>query len=148
MLHGWTEYAERPLGVSRLIPHDVSPDRLLDLLESGATVGIAFDVPGAAPTPFLGRSVALSGGVATLAFRTGAKVLPMILERHGTRLDLLMLEPLDPADHRDLRSLRAAIARVFETRVLARPEIVELAFFPSPLVSEGVPSWISGDRRG
>jgi lauroyl/myristoyl acyltransferase len=147
VLHGWTEYAERPLGVSRLIPSDIDPERLLDLLESGATVGIAFDVPGAAPTPFLGRSVSLSGGAATLAFRTAAKVLPMITERHGARIDLRMLEPLDPADHRDLRSLRAAIARGFEPRVLARPEIVELAYFPSPLVSEGVPSWISsGDQ--
>jgi lauroyl/myristoyl acyltransferase len=146
VLHGWTEYAERPLGVSRLIPHDIGADRLLALVESGATVGIAFDVPGAAPTPFLGRSIVLSGGVATLAYRSGARVLPVVLERHGPRLDLRMLEPLDTADYRDLRSLRAAVARVFEPRVLARPEDVELAFFPSPLVSEGVPAWISGDR--
>jgi lauroyl/myristoyl acyltransferase len=140
LLHRRVEYGERPLGASRLIPSDGRPERLVDLLESGESVGIAFDVPGNAPTPFLGRSVALSGGAATLALRTGAKLLPVIPERHGARLDLRMFEPLDPSDHRDVRSLRAAITEIFEPLVLARPEIVELAWFPSPLVTEELPA--------
>lgn len=140
ILHLRREYAEKPLGWSRLIPNDVRPERLLELLESGASVLIAFDVPGSAATPFLGRSVALSGGPATLAFRTGAKVVPVVPERHGSRIDLRILEPLDPADYRDLRSLRAAIARTFEPIVLAKPEIIELAWYPSPLVTEAVAS--------
>jgi lauroyl/myristoyl acyltransferase len=139
ILHLRTEYAEKPLGWSRLIPSDAKPQSLVELLESGASILIAFDVPGTAATPFLGRSVALSGGPATLAFRTGVKVLPVIPERHGSRYDLRMLKPLDPADYPDLRSLRAAIARTFEPIVLAKPEMVELPWYPSPLVNE-VPS--------
>ncbi|MGH2915003.1 MAG: hypothetical protein ACRDMX_08445, partial [Solirubrobacteraceae bacterium] len=128
------------LGRGRLIPNDTEPERLIELVASGATVGIAFDVPGSAATPFLGRSVALSGGPATVAFRTGCKVLPVITERRGARIDLRMLAPLDPADHRDLASLRVAIARTYEPFVVARPEIVEIAWYPSPLVTEAVSS--------
>jgi lauroyl/myristoyl acyltransferase len=130
------EYGERALGADRLIPNDAPPERLVELVEGGATVGIAFDVPGSAATPFLGRSVALTSGPASLAFRTKAKVLPVITERHGTRMQLRMLEPVDPADHRDVRSLRAAIARTYEPLIVAKPEIVELAWYPSPLVTE------------
>ena len=49
-----------------------------------------------------------------------------------------MLEPLDPADYRDLRSLRAAIARVYEPFVMEKPEIVEVPWYPSPLVTEAL----------
>ena len=135
-VHMRKEYGEKALGSSRLIPSNAGPERLIELVESGETVMIAFDAPGSAATPFLGRSVVLGGGPATVAFRTGAKVLPMIPERHGTRIDLRMLEPLDPADYRDLRSLRAAIARTFEPLVLAKPEMVEIPWFPAPLVTE------------
>lgn len=134
------EVGERALGADRLIPNDAPPERLVELVLEGATVGIAFDVPGSAATPFLGRSVALTSGPASLAFRTKAKVLPVIPERHGTRMDLRMLEPLDPADHRDLRSLRAAIARTYEPLILAKPEMVEVAWYPSPLVTEALTS--------
>ena len=134
--HMRVEYAEKALGPERLIPNNADPERLRELVERGASVGIAFDVPGSAATPFLGRSVALTGGPATLAFQTKAQVLPVISERHGTRIDLRMLEPLDPADYRDLRSLRAAIARVYEPFVVKRPEIIEVAWYPSPLVTE------------
>lgn len=128
-------YAEA-LGPGTAIPATTPPERFVELLESGRSVLIAFDVPGSAATPFLGRSVALAGGPATLAFRTGARVLPMLPVRHGTRIDLWMFEPLDPADYRDAHSLRVAIAGVFERLVLANPEIVDFAWYPSPLVTE------------
>jgi hypothetical protein len=51
-----------------------------------------------------------------------------------------MLEPLDPADYRELRSLRVAIARTYERIVLAKPEAVEVAWYPSPLVTEALTS--------
>lgn len=134
------EYGEKALGVGRMIPNTTKPQRLIKLVEQGETVGIAFDVPGSAATPFLGRSVALSGGPATLAFQTKAKALPVISERHGARIDLRILEPLDPTDYRDLRSLRVAIARTYEPFVLAKPEVVEVAWYPSPLVTEALTS--------
>ena len=111
--------------------HRAARDYWSNSWSAGSPSLIAFDVPGSAATPFLGRSVALSGGPATLAFRTGTKVLPVLPERHGTRIDLRMFKPLDPADYRDLPSLRAAIARVFEQLVLAKPEIVEFGWYPS-----------------
>jgi lauroyl/myristoyl acyltransferase len=129
-------YGERALGADRLISNTAPPEELVELVEAGATVGIAFDVPGSAATPFLGRSVSLTSGPASLAFRTRAKVLPVITERHGTRLDLRMLPPLDPADFRDIGALRAAIARTYEPLVIRRPEMVEVAWDPSPLVTE------------
>jgi KDO2-lipid IV(A) lauroyltransferase len=142
-LHLRTEYAEA-LGTARLIPSDARPERLIELVESGASVLIAFDVPGSAATPFLGRSVALTGVPATLAFRTGANVLPMIPERHGSRIDLRILEPLDPTDYRDSLSLRVAIARIFELIVLEKPEMVDFSWYPSPLVTETLTSQIEG----
>jgi hypothetical protein len=51
-----------------------------------------------------------------------------------------MLEPLDPADYRDLRALRVAIARTYEAFVLEKPEVVEVAWYPSPLVTEALTS--------
>jgi hypothetical protein len=130
------EYGERALGSHRLISNSAPPEEIVQLLEDGATLGIAFDVPGSASTPFLGRSVSLTSGPATLSCRTRAKVLPVITERHGTRMDLRMLTPLDPADFGDVRSLRAAIARTYEPFLIDKPEIIELAWSPSPLITE------------
>jgi hypothetical protein len=139
-LHLRREYLEKPLGGSRIILSDGPPERPLRLLEAGNSLMIAFDVAGSAATPFLGRSVALAGGPATLAFRTKSPVIPAIPQRHGTRIDLRFLSPIDPADHEDPRSLRAAIAGAFEPEVLAHPESVELPWFPSPLVTETPPA--------
>jgi lauroyl/myristoyl acyltransferase len=136
ILHLRREYAEKPLGRSRLIPSDADPERLVALLEAGESIMMAFDVPGSAATPFLGRSVALSGGLATLAMRTNARVLPLLPERRGSRIDVRLFPPLEPGDFRDARELRGAIARIFEQLVLAKPEIIELPWVPSPLVTE------------
>jgi lauroyl/myristoyl acyltransferase len=141
-LHRRREYIEKALGSSRVLLSDGPPERLLELLGAGETIGIAFDVHGSAATPFLGRSVALAGGVATLPFKTNAMVLPAVAERDGIRIHVRLLPPIDPSDHREPRGLRAAIARAFEPVVLARPEAVELAFTPSPLVTEAPLSMI------
>ena len=133
-------YLEKRLGGSRIILSDGPPERPLRLLEAGNSLLIAFDVAGSAATPFLGRSVALAGGPATLAFRTKSPVIPAIPQRQGTRIDLRFLSPINPADHEDPRSLRAAIAGAFEPEVLAHPESVELPWFPSPLVTETPPA--------
>jgi lauroyl/myristoyl acyltransferase len=141
--HRGREYFEKPCGAERALPSDGAPERLLELLRAGENILIAFDVPGSAATPFLGRSVALAGGVATLPFKANAMVIPAVPERHGTRSHLRLLPPIDPGDHRDPRSLRAAIAQTFEPVVLARPEAVGLTFVPSPLVTEAPPSGVT-----
>jgi hypothetical protein len=137
------EYIEKALGKSRVLLSDGPPERPLELLRAGESLGIAFDVQGFAATPFLGRSVALSGGVATLALKANAMVLPAVAERHGTRIHVRLLPPIDPGEYGDPRLLRAAIAQTFEPIVLASPEAVELAFVPSPLVTEAPPSSVS-----
>ncbi len=138
-LHRRREYGEKVMPRSRIILSDAPPARLLELLETGASMAIAFDVPGWAATPFLGRNIVLGGGPATLAFKTKSKVLPVVPVRRGAGLDLRMLPPLDPSDYPDLRALRVAIAQVFEALVLAHPESVELPWLPSPLVNEVPP---------
>lgn len=132
------DYAEAQ-GRDRVILSDGPAERLITLLERGESLFIAIDVPGSAATPFLGRSVALDSGPATLAFRTGVKVLPMIAERNGSHVDLRIFEALDPADFRDSLSLRVAMASVFERLILEKPEIVDYAWYPSPLVTEVPP---------
>lgn len=147
LLHRRREYGEKPLGNPRLISTEGRPGRLPELLAAHESIAIAFDAPGRAATPFFGRLVALGGGAASLAFSTGSRVVPVVPERHGTRLDLRFYPPLDSADHEDAKSLRAAIARTFEPIVLARPEAIELAWYPSPLVTEVQPQPATDDRK-
>jgi hypothetical protein len=137
--HRRIEYGVKPLGNHYLISTDGRPERLPELLAAGHPVAIAWDAPGRAATPFLGRMIAVGGGGPALAFGTGVKVLPVVPERHGTRIDLRFHAPLDATDYPDARSLRAAIAATFEPIVLERPQEVELAWFPSPLVTEPQP---------
>jgi hypothetical protein len=147
LLHRRREYGEKLFDESRLLAADERPARLLELLQGGASMAIAFDVPGWAATPFLGRNVALGGGPATLSFKANANVLPVIAERHGSRLDLRLLPPLDPNDFADLRSLRVGIAQTFEALVLGQPEAVEMAWHPSPLITEVAPQRLASSRR-
>ncbi|HLY51361.1 MAG TPA: lysophospholipid acyltransferase family protein [Solirubrobacteraceae bacterium] len=135
------EYTQKALG-ARALPADSDPGQLLELLNRGESVAIAFDVAGFAATPFLGRTLSLAGGPATLAIKAKARVLPAVCERHGSRIDLRFLPPLDPADYQDPRSLRAAIAKTFEQIVISRPESVELHRIPHPLVA-AVPPQVS-----
>jgi lauroyl/myristoyl acyltransferase len=140
LLHQRREYGEKVVGTDRMISTGGRPARLLELLERGESLVIAFDAPGFAATPFLGRTIALGGGVATAAFRTKARLLPIVPERHGARLDVRLYPPIDPLDFADARALRAAIAAAFEPVVVERPQTVELAWHPHPLVTAFDPS--------
>ncbi len=135
----WTlrlrDYAQA-LGPGTAIPNDEPAERFLEVLERGDTLLIAFDLPGSAATPFLGRSVALTGAPATLAFRTGARVLPILPLRDGSHVVVNMYEPLDATHYRDASALRAAIAQVFEQLLVEHPDNVDYTWYPSPLVTE------------
>ncbi len=137
--HRRIAYGVKPLGNPRLISTEGRPERLPELIAAGNPIAIAFDAPGRAATPFLGRKIPIGGGGPALAHGMQCKVLPVVPERHGTRIDLRFHPPLDATDYPDARSLRAAVACVFEPIVLARPEQVELAWFPSPLVTDAPP---------
>jgi KDO2-lipid IV(A) lauroyltransferase len=136
LMHRRRAYGERVLPMDHIVLATGRPERLKELVEAGEVVAIAFDAPGRAPTPFLGRTVGFGGGAPRLALETGAKVLPAVPERHGSRLVMRFYPPIDPAEHSDTTSLRAAIAAAFEPIVLARPEAVELAWIPCPLITE------------
>jgi lauroyl/myristoyl acyltransferase len=145
---GRREYGVKLFGASRLISSEGPPERLLELLTAGETVAIAFDVGGSSTVPFPGRSITLSGGIGTIAVKTEAVVLPVVPERHGSRVDVRLLPPIDARDHPDAQAVRVAIARTFEPVVLERPEAVELAWYPSPLVTEAPPSVWHGAMSG
>jgi lauroyl/myristoyl acyltransferase len=136
LLHRRRAYGEKALGLDHVVVSTGRPERLKELVEAGEVVAIAYDAPGRAPTPFLGRTVGFGGAATRLALETGCKVLPAVPERHGTRLVLRFYPPIDAAEHTDSGSLRTAIAGAFEPIVLARPEEIELAWNPSPLITE------------
>jgi lauroyl/myristoyl acyltransferase len=74
-------------------------------------------------TPFLGGSLRLARGVAWLAARTAAPVLPLSLtsEPHA-RYRLAIHAPLAAVTHQTERSLLEALTSVLEREVVARPE--------------------------
>ena len=112
----------------------VKPETLGGIVLGGGAVLLAWDAPGRAATPFLGRNIPVGGAAARLAFETKVPVLPVVPERRGTRLSAHFLDVIEPADHADHRSLREAVARAFEPVMVERPASVEMAWHPSPLV--------------
>jgi hypothetical protein len=145
LLHLRTAYLDRTLGPPRVLSSAGRPERLKALVEGGEVVAIAFDAPGRALTPFLGRTVAFGGAGVRLALETGCKVLPAIPERHGTRLTLRFYAPVDATEHEDATSLRAAVARAFEPIYVKRAHEVELAWIPSPVITEAADPNRAGD---
>ena len=136
LLHRRVAYGEKVFPMDHILLANNRPQRFAELLEAGEVVAVAFDAPGRAATPFLGRNVGFGGAPARLAFDTGSKVLPVVPGLEGTQLSMRFYPPLDPAQFEDHTALRAAIAGVFEPIVLAKPETVELAWIPCPLVTE------------
>jgi len=136
LMHRRVAYGENVLPMDHIVLATSPPQRFLDILAAGEVVAVAFDAPGRAATPFLGRTVGFGGAPARLAFETGAKVLPAVPELEGTQLTMRFYPPIDPVQFEDHTALRAAIAATFEPIVLARPEAVELAWIPCPLVTE------------
>jgi lauroyl/myristoyl acyltransferase len=136
LLHRRKAWGEAYLARDHIVLTSGRPERLSALVGAGAVVAVAFDAPGRAATPFLGRTIGIGGGAARLAIDTGVKLLPAAPELHGSHFVLRFHQPLDPADYADAPALRAAIAATFEPIVLARPEDLELAWNPSPLISD------------
>jgi lauroyl/myristoyl acyltransferase len=98
--------------------------RVLELLGDGATVSLAFDIAGGMPTPFLGRTLSLTGGPARLATATNALVVPFVVRRRGPIPVLRFGAQLDPRDFSDEIALQGAIADRMEHWALECPEAV------------------------
>jgi lauroyl/myristoyl acyltransferase len=114
----------------------VKPETLAGIVMGGEAVLLAWDAPGRAATPFLGRNIPVGGAAARLAFGTKVPVLPVVPERRGTRLAARFLDVIEPEAYEDHRALREAIAKAFEPVVVERPHAIELAWNPSPLVTD------------
>jgi len=127
---------EARIGAERVLSSETPPERLAELIGSGEPILLAWDAPGRAATPFLGRTASVGGGPARLAFGLQVKVLPAVPERLGTRLVVRLHPPIDSRDFSDHRELRAEIARRFEPIVLERPQDLEMAWVPPPLITE------------
>ena len=144
LMHRRVAYGESVLPMDHLVLATGRPERLKELVEAGEIVTIAYDAPGRAATPFLGRTVGFGGAAPRLALETGAKIVPAIPERHGTRLVMRFYPAIDPAEYEDTKSVRAAIARAFEPIVVARADEIELAWIPCPLITELPPKETPG----
>jgi lauroyl/myristoyl acyltransferase len=110
---------------ARFVPAADSFDPLRHLLDDGAVVAVAIDVPGETAVPFLGRRIGLRAGVARLAVATGAPVLTLSPWRTTHLQRLTIGGPLHPAQFPDSQALLAEILRLHEAAVLAWPEAVE-----------------------
>jgi lauroyl/myristoyl acyltransferase len=100
-------------------------ETLQALLERGELTMLAFDVPGRMDTHFLGKSVMLTAGAASLALQTDAIVLPLRRVRRGLRIAAEFGRPIDSRAHADQRSLHTALAAVHEAWILDQPAALE-----------------------
>ncbi|MCW2762626.1 MAG: hypothetical protein JWR85_2827 [Marmoricola sp.] len=101
---------------------DVGSQGITDLLNQGAVVTIASDVPGRTPVRFVGRDLMGSFGAARIPAATGSPVVLMTTEesQHGPYVKIH--EPLDPADFESPRELLEVMLATHERFVLASPE--------------------------
>jgi lauroyl/myristoyl acyltransferase len=126
---------EERIGKECVLSSEGPPERLVELIQAGEAVLLAWDAPGRAATPFLGNTAAVGGGPSRLAFGLQTNVLPVVPERKGGAYVIRILPPLDSREFADHRELRAAIARVYEPIVVEKPEALEYAWDPPPLIT-------------
>ncbi len=107
------------------VPATAGTEAIVALLQPGATVAIASDVPGRTPVTFLGRKVLGSFGAARIATLADSPVVLVTSWRDETGHHLLVDEPLDPRDFDKPEDLLDAILRRHGEAVLAWPEVTE-----------------------
>ncbi|MCS6801232.1 MAG: lysophospholipid acyltransferase family protein [Chloroflexota bacterium] len=102
---------------------------LIKALRAGEMAGILIDVPApdGVPVRLFGKTAYLPAGPATIALRTGARVVPTaVFRRPDNRFELLVDEsfcyaPRGDREH-DIRSLTQAMASALEALVRRQPE--------------------------
>lgn len=100
--------------------------RLVGRLKEGRTVLLMFDPTVAeeqahVKVPFLGGSLRVARGTAWLAARTGAPLLPVTIASTARGRYRAAIHPPVNGSHETELSMLAALARVLEREVLARP---------------------------
>jgi KDO2-lipid IV(A) lauroyltransferase len=107
-----------------------SSSALIRALRSGGLVGLVSDrdlVGNGVEVEFFGERTTLPGGAATLALRTGAVLLPVVVySGPGSWHTGVVLPPLDTTRRGSLRAdvarLTQELATIFEKLILRRPE--------------------------
>lgn len=115
----------------RLIPKREALREVVAALARGEMVGILLDqnvtVREGVFVPFFGRLASTSKGLALLALKTGAPVVPVFIHREPGGAHRVTVEPPVPlqrsGDHEaDVRENTAAFTRIIERHVVAHPE--------------------------
>ena len=108
-----------------LVSASVGLAGLRDLVEGGATLAIAVDLPGSTRVRFVGRDLLGASGGARIAFETDTPVVLMTAHpstEPGCVQEVHLSEPMMPADHASAEDLLQAILDGLEPSVLAWPE--------------------------
>jgi phosphatidylinositol dimannoside acyltransferase len=149
-LFEWFVAQRAAMGLTAVPLGDGSSAVILKTLKAGGLVGLVSDrdlVGNGTEVEFFGERTTLPGGAATLALRTGAVLLPVIVySGPGSWHTGAVHEPLDTVRRGSLRAdvqrLTQELATVFEQGIIRRPEQWHLfqPNWPSDRVGSAVPS--------
>lgn len=95
---------------------------MVSVLESGATLTMACDVPGRHRVEFLGRSWSGTTSIAGLALRTNSRIVPVTSAVVDGEPVVVVNPALDPADHADADALTTALLEVLAPSAVAWPD--------------------------
>jgi KDO2-lipid IV(A) lauroyltransferase len=129
-LFAWFVDKRAKMGLTAVPMGEGSSTALIRALRSAAVVGLVSDrdlVGSGVEVEFFGERTTLPGGAATLALRTGAVLLPvMVYSGPGSWHTGVVNPPLDTTRRgplrADVRRLTQELATVFEQFILSRPE--------------------------
>jgi lauroyl/myristoyl acyltransferase len=149
-LFDWFVAQRAAMGLTAVPLGDGSSAVILRTLKAGGLVGLVSDrdlVGNGIEVEFFGERTTLPGGAATLALRTGAVLLPVIVySGPGSWHTGAVHQPLDTARRgplrADVRRLTQELATCFEQGIIRRPEQWHLfqPNWPSDRAGSTVPS--------